>query len=123
MTHYYLYISCGTSLDENSRFYKVAIGSSIQQTRFRAFLESYAIEHGHFFVLWDNDAIDFLNRCLQSVNMSLSQVTFCTGKELCNYFKGIAGSPYSLTSNMQRHDLLRRIDAAYYATCMLRRRK
>lgn len=123
MTHYYLYISCGTSLNDDARFYKVAIGTSAKETRFHAFLESYAIEHGHFFVLWDSDAIGFLNRCLESVNKTLSQVTTCTGKDLCNYFKGVTGYPYSLTANLQRHDLLKRIDPAYYAICQLRRRK
>ena len=123
MTHFYLYISCGTSLDENSRFYKVGIGESSRQSRVYDFLESYALEHGHYFVLWDNNAIDFLKRCLDSVNGTLSQVTTMSGDELRKAFLTQSPVPYSLKANQQRHDLLKRIDPAYYAVCMLRRRK
>lgn len=123
MTHYYLYISCGTSLDETSRFYKVGIGESSRQSRVYDFLESYALEHGHYFVLWDNDAIGFLLQCLDSVNGTISQVTTISGDELRKAFLTQSPVPYSLNANRQRHDLLKRIDPAYYAVCMLRRRK
>lgn len=50
MTHYYLYIAAGLSIDSNTRFYKVGIGESEAQTKKRAWLEAYAYEHGRFFV-------------------------------------------------------------------------
>lgn len=123
MTHYYLYIHCGASLSEDSRFYKVAIGQSSRETKFFTYLESYALEHGHYFVLWDADAIEFLKKCLDSINGTLSQVIIVNGADFVKSLKENAPVPYSLNANLQRHDLLRRIDAAYYATCMLRRKK
>ena len=122
MTHIYLYIECGASLDEDSRFYFVTIGESEQETHICAYLESYALEHGHYFVLRDTYAIDFLTRCLISINGSLSQVRQCSGRELMDYFKESAPVPYSLTANQQRHELLKKIDPVYYAICQLRKK-
>lgn len=122
MTHIYLYIECGKSLDYDSRFYYVTIGESQRETRIYTYLESYALEHGHYFVLRDAAALEFLVRCLDSINGTLSQVCQCTGKELVEHFKESAPVPYSLIANRQRHDLLKRIDPAYYAICQLRKK-
>lgn len=122
MTHIYLYIECGASLDEDSRFYFVTIGESQVETRIYAYLESYALEHGHYFVLRDETALEFLTRCLISINGNLSLVRQCSGRELRNYFMESAPVPYSLVANQQRHDLLKRIDPAYYAICQLRKK-
>ena len=122
MTHIYLYIECGASLDEDSRFYFVTIGESERETHIYAYLESYALEHGHYFVLRDETAIDFLTRCLISINGSLSQIRQCSGRELMDYFKESGPVPYSLTANQQRHELLKKIDPAYYAICQLRKK-
>lgn len=123
MTHYYLYIMCGATLDEDTRFYKVGIGESSSQSRVYAYLESYAMVHGHFFVLWDNDAVDFLTKCLDSINGTLSQVIIVNGADLVWSFKEKAPAPYSLRGNKQRHDLMKRIDPAYYSMCQIRKRK
>ncbi len=122
MTHIYLYIECGASLDEDARFYFVTIGESPSETRIYTYLESYALEHGHYFVLRDATALEFLTRCLISINGSLSQVRQCSGRELRNYFMESAPVPYSLTANQQRHELLKKIDPAYYAMCQLRKK-
>lgn len=122
MTHYYLYIECGTSLDNDSRFYYVTIGESQRETRIYAYLESFALEHGHYFVLRDAAASEFLKRCLDSINGSLSQVRQCSGKDLMEYFKGSAPVPYSLNANRNRHKLLKKIDPTYYAMCQLRKK-
>lgn len=122
MTHIYLYIECGASLDEDANFYFVTIGESPRETSIYAYLESYALEHGHYFVLRDATALEFLTRCLISINGSLSQVRQCSGRELMDYFKESAPVPYSLVANQQRHELLKKIDPAYYAMCQLRKK-
>lgn len=122
MTHIYLYIECGASLDEHAQFYFVTIGESQVETRIYAYLESYALEHGHYFVLRDATALEFLTRCLISINGSLSQVRQCSGNELRSHFMKSAPVPYSLHANQQRHELLKKIDPAYYAMCQLRKK-
>lgn len=122
MTHIYLYIECGKSLDDDSHFYYVTIGVSQRETRIYTYLESYAIEHGHYFVLRDATAINFLKRCLDSINGTLSQVRQCSGKELLEHFKESNPVPYSLNANRNRHELLKKIDPAYYAICQLRKK-
>lgn len=123
MTRYHLYIMCGSAIDADTRFYKVGIGESERQSRLRVFLESYAIEHGHFFSLMDNDAFEFMVKCLDSVNGTLSQVTTIDGESFVRQLREGAPVPYSLNANMQRHDLLKRIDSAYYSMCQLRKRR
>lgn len=122
MTHIYLYIECGKSLDDDSRFYYVTIGESQREARIYTYLESYALEHGHYFVLRDAAAIEFLQRCLDSINGTLSQVCLCSGKDLMEHFKESAPEPYSLNANRNRHELLKKIDPAYYAICQLRKK-
>lgn len=123
MTHYYLYIMCDATLDDNSRFYKVSIGESEREQKHYLFLESYAMEHGHFFALWDWNAIEFLKKCLDSINGTLSQVIYIKGTEFVKQLKAGHPRPFSLDGNLQRHELMKRIDAAYYSMCMIRRHR
>ena len=122
MTHIYLYIECGKSLDDDTRFYYVTIGESQRETSIYTYLESYALEHGHYFVLRDADAISFLKRSLDSIKGTVSQVRQCSGKGLKEHFLDSAPVPYSLIANRRRHELLKKIDPAYYAICQLRKK-
>lgn len=119
MTHYYLYIEAGLSIDSNSRFYKVGIGESEVQCKKRAWLESYAYEHGHFFVRWSLDAVEFLARCLESVNKDLFDVLTVKADDICAFFNGTGDEPAFYQSALNRHRLLKQIDPSYYTSCML----
>ena len=48
MTHKYYYVSAGKVCDAYTCIYSVMIGESLQGRRDRDFLQSYAIQHGHY---------------------------------------------------------------------------
>lgn len=120
MTHYYLYIAAGLQIDANTRFYKVGIGESEAQCKKRAWLESYAYEHGHFFVRWSLDAVEFLARCLESVNKDLFDVLTMKADDMVGVLSGAHEEPAFYQAALNRHHLLMQIDPNYYTCQMLK---
>lgn len=114
MTRYYLYIEAGTHLDADTNFYKVAIGESEQQRKIYAWLESYAIEHGHFFVRWSLDAADFLEKCVESIGPDAKPIHHIVGITLVRALKNGCEDPDTYLANQHRHEMLMRIDPKYY---------
>lgn len=119
MVHYYIYIECGPTLTESARFYKVGIGQSAVGRTQMAFLESYALEHGHFFDIVSLDAWSFVEKCLGTIGKSLADVLPCTAEHLIKHFKVGEELPETFYANLQRHKLMMAIDPAYYTQCQL----
>lgn len=114
MTRYYLYIRTGVRLDADARFYKVGISESVALSHVRTWLEAYANEHGHFFVLWSHDAAEFISKCMQSIGPDAQPLTYIQGTKLRRILKAGAPDPDSWFVTMERHKLLLRIDPQYY---------
>lgn len=119
MTRYYLYIKTGVVLNQYSQFYKVAIGESAQEVRTLAWLESYAFEHGHFFVLWSVNAADFYLKCIQSVGMSRSSLVRIKGSMLKRSLQTGDEEPAAYNAALSRHRMMKLIDPGYYASCQI----
>lgn len=122
MVHYYIYIECGPTLTETARFYKVGVGQGVLGRKQMAFLESYALEHGHFFVIGSLDAWSFVEKCLKSIGKSLADVLPCTAGHLIRHFKVNEELPETYFANLQRHKLMMAIDPAYYTQVQLLKR-
>lgn len=122
MVHYYIYIECGSTLTDKARFYKVGIGQSELGSKQMAFIESYALEHGHFFVIASFDAWEFVSKCLKSINKNIFDVVPCTAAHLIKHFKVGAELPETYYANLQRHKLMMAIDPAYYTQIQLQKR-
>lgn len=120
MTHYYLYIAAGLTIDSNTRFYKVGVGESEAQNKKRAWLEAYAFEHGHFFIRWSLDAVEFLARCLESVNKDLFDVLTMKADDMVGVLNGTGEEPTFYQAAINRHHLLMQIDPNYYTCQMLK---
>lgn len=114
MTHYYLFIKAGTRIDTGTQFFKVGLGESEDQTRKRAWLESYAFEHGCFFVRWSLDAIEFVIKCQQSIGAGHQEIIGIKGVDLIRYLKTGCEDPSFYQSAINRHKLLMQIDSNYY---------
>lgn len=123
MTHYYLYIAAGHTIDSNTRFYKVGIGESEAQNKKRAWLEAYAFEHGHFFVRWSLDAVEFCVKCQQSIGIKHPDVLSVLANDLCKILATGCEEPAFYQSALNRHHLLMQIDPNYYTCQMLRSKK
>lgn len=122
MVHYYIYIECGPTLTETARFYKVGIGQGVQGRKQMAFLESYALEHGHFFVVSSLEAWSFVVKCLVSIHKTLFDVIPCSADHLIKHFKVGEELPETYFANLQRHKLMMAIDPAYYTQIQLQKR-
>lgn len=115
MTHYYLYIEAGHQIDDNTRFYRVAIGESAIMQQRKAWLESYALEHGHFFVRWTIDASRFLLQVRKSLQGKARYLEGTTAHSLMKHLKTGDEDPATYYANLNRHRMLMQIDPAYYA--------
>lgn len=87
MTRYYLYINCGTILDESARFYQVSCGTSRQGRRDLQFLQNYAAQHGHYFALRTTDNEEFFRKCLRSAKSSEHDFAPITARQLIRSLK------------------------------------
>lgn len=122
MTHYYLYIKAGQTLDTDTRFYKVGIGESEIQRKKLAWLEAYAFEHGHFFVRWSLDAVDFLVKCQKSIGADQYNVIAVMAVDLVRILRDNAPEPSSYQVNLNRHRLMMQIDPDYYCCQQIKRK-
>ena len=123
MTHYYYYIKAGLELDSNTCFYQVAIGEGAEGRRLNAWLEAYAVEHGHFFVLQTVDADNFIWKALQSVDKGLIDIIPIRAKDLQKSLKNGCDDPACWQAVNHRHQLLMQINPHYYTYHELRRKK
>lgn len=122
MTHYYLYIQAGQTIDTDTAFYKVGIGESEAQIKKRAWLQAYANEHGHFFVIWSPDAVDFMIKCQESIGPNAKNVVAIMANDLVRILRDGAEEPSSYQAELNRHHLMMKIDSSYYTCNMLKRR-
>lgn len=123
MTHYYLYIAAGLQIDSNSRFYKVGIGESEAQNKKRAWLEAYAYEHGHFFVRWSLEAVEFCVKCQESIGRQHPEVLALMANDLYKILAEGCEEPSHYQAALNRHHLLMQIDPNYYTCHMLKSKK
>lgn len=123
MTHYYLYIQAGKTLDTDTAFYKVGVGESDAQIKKRAWLQAYAQEHGHFFVIWSPDAVDFMVKCQKSIGPNGKNVIAIMANDLIRILRDGAEVPISFPAELNRHNLLMKIDPRYYTCQMLKVRQ
>lgn len=123
MTHYYLYIAAGLKIDHDTRFFKVGIGESEAQRKKLAWLEAYAYEHGHYFVLWSLDAVEFAVKAQQSIGMQQPDVMSIMANDLCKWLQTGCEEPAFYQSALNRHKLLMAIDPDYYVSQVIKSRR
>lgn len=114
MTHNFLYILAGTHLDHDSKFFMVGVGESERMRKHQAWLEAYAFEHGHFFVRWTPDAVEFCRKCIDSVGLAMIDVKCIKAPELRKFLQTGQEEPAFYQSALNRHRLLMQIDSRYY---------
>lgn len=123
MTHYYLYIQAGQELNTRTAFFKVGIGESDAQVKKRAWLQAYAHEHGHFFVIWSPDAVEFMIKCQKSIGHNAKNVVAIMANDLVRILRDGAQEPSSYHAELNRHQLMMKIDPAYYCYNTIRKKQ
>lgn len=113
MIRNYLYIKAGRQLDSDTRFYMVGVGGSAAQQKKKAWLQAFANEHGHFFVLWSNDAVGFYHRCQDSIGPNYHLLDVVSSDDLVRYLKTGDEEPCTYQAEINRHRILMQLDAQY----------
>lgn len=122
MTHYYYYIIAGAQCDENTRLFKVGVGSSKQGQRDYLFLTAFAVEHGHYFELVSDKTDDFVHRVTLSLGGVLPSIMVLSSREMVRYLKG-AGLPTLSNDALLSNDAqLKVLNTNYRIISNLRRR-
>lgn len=114
MTHYYLYIKAGLEINLETRFYKVSVGTGITGQKFHSWLEAYALEHGHFFVLWSHESCEFFEKCCAQIGPGAAPLIGISAKVLKKSLKNGCEDPAFWQACQHRHKLLMQIDPHYY---------
>ncbi len=71
MKTYHLLIVAGSCITRESRFYKVAVGSSQKDIRCCRFLTDNSAAQGHYFQQWCADTCIFLEKIAKSLSVGL----------------------------------------------------
>ena len=116
MTRYYYYIKAGMALDRSSSFYRVAVGDTERGHRQTAWLEAYALEHGHFFVLVDSESSCFVMDCLESIGLDGGTIKQVTAPDLIRSLRTSCEVPAVYSAILHRHKLLMQVDPHYFAS-------
>lgn len=123
MTHYFLYIKAGVLLDEHTAFYKVACGDGQKGAQMNAWLEAYAAEHGHFFVRWSLDAVEFYERCQISIGPNANDIKSIAAADLIKSLKTGCEDPCCYEAIRNRHHMMMQLNPHYYIFHELSKRK
>lgn len=73
MTHYYYLIAAGRVIDDTTKYYKIAVGTSKQANRDYLTILALATEKNWYFALVSQKSTEFVNKIAESVTES--QVT------------------------------------------------
>ena len=105
MTHYHLYIECGSIVDANSHFYRVAIGQSGPEQRVFRKLKEYAAQHGHFFEIASSEHEEFFYHVINTLDNMAPKVQYVRGRDLLRSFRTPQALPLSPQSCHNGHQL------------------
>lgn len=123
MTHYYLYIKAGSTIDHNTEFIRVAVGESAKEQRLQAWLAAFAFEHGHFFARMDADTTEFYTKCRLSLDGHDRALVAMSSSDLKRYLQTGGEDPAFYQAELSRQKLLSQIDPAFYHTLVIRRQQ
>lgn len=122
MTHKYYYVSAGKVCDENTCIYSVMIGESLQGRRDHDFLQSYAIQNGHYFATVSNESDIFIDNLVDSLAEFDIKRRHLTGRDLVKLLRqGVS----STLDERQLHTTdyqLKMLDTSYRIISNLNRR-
>lgn len=122
MTHKYYYVSAGKVCDANTCIYSVMIGEGLQGRRDHEFLQTYAIQHGHYFAPVTNESDIFIDNLVDSLAEFDIKRRHLAGRDLVKLLR------HGLSSGLDTRQLhaadyqLKMLDTSYRIISNLNRR-
>lgn len=122
MTHYYHYIEADSSLNENTVFYMVGVGTSRQATRDYLFLIAHAAEHNHYFEIFSSQSAEFVRKCKKSLAPTIPTSVKISARDLVRMFKNKERPAVNTPATPAQHFALMQLDSNYRLFCNLTKR-
>ena len=113
MTHKYYYVSAGAVCDDATRIYIVTLGISAQGKRDHAFLQSYAIQHGHYFEKMSADSDIFILNLRDSLAEFSISTQLIAGRELVKLLRQGIAEPLNQSHLQAANYQLKMLDTSY----------
>jgi hypothetical protein len=122
MTHKYYYVSAGKVCDEHTCIYSVMIGESLQGRRDHDFLQSYAIQHGHYFTPVSNESDIFIDNLVDSLAEFDIKRRHLSGRDLVKLLRQGVSSALDKRQLHTADYQLKMLDTSYRIISNLNRR-
>lgn len=122
MTHYYHYIQADSSLNENTVFYMVGVGTSRQATRDYLFLIAHAAEHNHYFEIFSSQSAEFVRKCKKSLAPTIPTSVKINARDLVRMFKNKERPAVNSPATPAQHFAQMQLDSNYRLFCNLTKR-
>ena len=122
MTCKYYYVSAGAICDDATRIYVVTLGISAQGKRDHTFLQSYAIQHGHYFEKVSLESDTFIRNLRESLSEFNIPTRLMAGRDMVKFLvKG--ESPLDFQSHLSTANYqLKMLDTSYRIISNLNRK-
>ena len=113
MTHKFYYVSAGQLCDECTRIYIVTLGQSVQGKRDHDFLQSYAIQHGHYFEKMSADSDVFILNLRESLAEFDISTQLIAGRDLVKLLRQGLAPTLSQAQLQTANYQLKMLDTSY----------
>lgn len=113
MTCKYYYVSAGAVCDDATRIYVVTLGISAQGKRDHAFLQSYAIQHGHYFEKMSVDSDTFILNLRESLAEFDISTQLIAGRDLVKLLRQGLTVPLNESHLKANNYQLKMLDTSY----------
>lgn len=115
MTHYYYLIETEGELHLNSRFFRLALGTSAQATRDYLFIIGWCESHGYYFEKDSVETSQFIMNCAKSFGVTLAdlQVCSCTGRDYVRACKSLGYAVHNDLPSSRECQMRAAIDVNY----------
>lgn len=121
MTRYHILIEANQTIDESSKFWKVAVGTSQQANRDYLYLLAFCVDHNFYFQLWSNEVDTFLHNIAKSLNQISTETGVMTlpiqtisARDLVKSIKTATAVKPNLMAEQNRNRLLSLLDSNYF---------
>lgn len=95
MTHYYYLIEASKTIDTNTKFFRIGVGTSAQANKDYLFTLAYCLSHGFFFELVSEATDTFVYNVAKSLNCQLADlnITMVPIRDYVRSVKHLGTSP------------------------------
>lgn len=115
MTHYYYLIETDGELTEDSRIFRLAIGTSLQANRDYLFIIGWCESHGYYFEKDSVETSQFIRNVAESLDKTFAdlQICHCYGRDYVRACKTLGYAVHNALPSSRECQMRAAIDVNY----------